>query len=331
MSNAPLVEHLEEYADVMVKPIVNTAREDSTFAVFTFRGGKAVSNNIDASKLTSDVVPLEYLREVSKALRDNCKFACDRTLGLWRRYYVYTPDSMFVMGWVAYGDYGLDTPTGDKFVVGSHRIINRKYCEDRDQHHMSFSTKMVTAVRSAKRYILPIGHGEVARRTINDTNHTVAAFNSEISSLAKVALSKIGLEGRLTEVSSSDVWAELCHKLDTNNPFLSAEFERYVGEAREKINVWKVHQSASTDMYCVRVYERLGKQVFDVNLISDLPNTYNWRPVHNADFGNRRYNSMDELPEEIMNKISALSICEVGGFVEEVGHRSMNTLYYVYA
>ena len=331
MSNAPLVEHLEEYADVMVKPIVNTARGDSTFAVFTFRGGKAVSNNIDASKLTSDVVPLEYLREVSKALRDNCKFACDRTLGLWRRYYVYTPDSMFVMGWVAYGDYGLDTPTGDKFVVGSHRIINRKYCEDRDQHHMSFSTKMVTAVRSAKRYILPIGHGEVARRTINDTNHTVAAFNSEISSLAKVALSKIGLEGRLAEVSSSDVWAELCHKLDTNNPFLSAEFERYVGEAREKINVWKVHQSASTDMYCVRVYERLGKQVFDVNLISDLPNPYNWRPVHNADFGNRRYNSMDELPEEIMNKISALSICEVGGFVEEVGHRSMNTLYYVYA
>ena len=331
MSNAPLVEHLEEYADVMVKPIVNTARGDSTFAVFTFRGGKAVSNNIDASKLTSDVVPLEYLREVSKALRDNCKFACDRTLGLWRRYYVYTPDSMFVMGWVAYGDYGLDTPTGDKFVVGSHRIINRKYCEDRDQHHMSFTTKMVTAVRSAKRYILPIGHGEVARRTINDTNHTVAAFNSEISSLAKVALSKIGLEGRLAEVSSSDVWAELCHKLDTNNPFLSAEFERYVGEAREKINVWKVHQSASTDMYCVRVYERLGKQVFDVNLISDLPNQYNWRPVHNADFGNRRYNSMDELPEEIMNKISALSICEVGGFVEEVGHRSMNTLYYVYA
>lgn len=245
---------------------------------------------------------------------------------------MYTPDSMFVMGWVAYGDYGLDTPTGDKFVVGSHRIINRKYCEDRDQHHMSFSTKMVTAVRSAKRYILPIGHGEVARRTINDTNHTVAAFNSEISSLAKVALSKIGLEGRLAEVSSSDVWAELCHKLDTNNPFLSAEFERYVGEAREKINVWKVHQSASTNMYCVRVYERLGKQVFDVNLISDLPNQYNWRPrVHNADFGNRRYNSMDELPEEIMDKISALSICEVGGFVEEVGHRSMNTLYYVYA
>jgi hypothetical protein len=40
---------------------------------------------------------------------------------------------------------------------------------------------------------------------------------------------------------------------------------------------------------------------------------------------------MDELPEEIMNKISALSICEVGGFVEEVGHRSMSTLYYVYA
>ena len=322
--NAPLVEHLEEYADVM--------NEDSTFVVFTFRGGKAVSNNIDASKLTSDVIPLEYLQEVSKALRDNCKFACDRTLGQWRRYYVYTPDSLFIMGWVAYGDYGLDTPTDDKFVVGSHRIINRKYSEDRDQHHMSFSTKMVTAVRSAKRYILPINHGEVARRTINDTKHTVNMFNSEVSSFAKVALSKIGLEGRLAEVSSSDVWAELCHKLDTNNPFLSAEFERYVGEAREKINVWKVHQSASTDMYCVRVYERLGKQVFDVNLISDVPNQYNWRArVHNTDFGNRRYNSMDELPEEIMNKISALSICEVGGFVEEVGHRSLSTLYYVYA
>lgn len=323
MSNAPLVGHLEEYADVM--------REDSTFAVFTFRGGKAVSKNIDESKLTADMIPLEYLREVSKALRDNCKFACDRTLGLWRRYYVYTPDSLFVMGWVAYGDYGLDTPTGDKFVVGAHSINNNKYSQDRDQHNMAFSTKMVTAVRNAKRHILPIGHGEVARRTINDTKHTVTLFDTKVSSSAKVALSKIGLEGRLSEVSSSDVWAELCYKLDTNNPFLSAEFERYVETARDKVNVWKVHQSASTDMYCVRVYERLGKQVFDVNLISDLPDQYNWRPVHNTQFGNRRYNGVDELPEEIMDKISALSICEVDGFVEEIGHRSMDTLYYVYA
>jgi len=327
MSNEPLVEHLEEYADVM--------REDNgaSWAVFTFRGGKAVSKNIDASKLTADVIPLEYLREVSKALRDNCKFAFGRTLGSWRRYYVYTPDSMFIMGWVAYGDYGLDTPTGDKFVVGSHSITNKKYSGDRDQHRMSFSTKMASAVRNAKRHILPIGHGEVARRTINTTKNVLNCADSEIRSLARAALKKIGLEGNeLESASSSDVWAELCHKLDTNNPFLSAEFERYVGEAREKINVWKAHRSASTSMYCVRVYERLGKQVFDVNLISDVPNQYNWRTnLHNTEFGNRRYNSMDELPEEIMNKVSALSICEVGEFVEEIGHRSMSTLYYVYA
>ena len=75
-------------------------------------------------------------------------------------------------------------------------------------------------------------------------------------------------------------------------------------------------------MYCIRVYERLGKQAFDVCPIEN-PNGV----ARNQDFEWAMY--YDDLPEGVLGKLSTLSICEDNAYVPQVGYRHSEAVFYV--
>jgi|TARA_R110000744_G_scaffold81067_2_gene159425 hypothetical protein len=308
-------------------PLVEELETSVRFFTFSFTDSKYAPIR---ESLQEDNAPLIYLRQVSEGLRHAYKFACKTDKGMIKRYYVYDPNDIYVMGWVSYGDFSLAHNQPDKYVVYSTNITNNKYDSYRSQHHIKMSENMATAIRNAKRYLLPINHKEVVKRTLGDTKDKLSDFGREVRSLASAGMAKLGLSDGIRNIVKSPAWIELCHKLDADQHFLSAECKDDLVNARRAIKLYTDHESLTVNMYAVRVYERLGEQTFDVILIPDVVNAYLYNLHIDEEHGSRRYRA-ETLPKEIMDKVAVLSICEVGNFVEEVGHRSMETLYYVYA
>jgi len=77
-------------------------------------------------------------------------------------------------------------------------------------------------------------------------------------------------------------------------------------------------------MWFVRVYERMGQQMFDVLTIDNAESTY--RAQMSDDVS--RYTA-DDLPEEIMQKLSVLNILSKDDYVDDVGFSAGEGMFYV--
>ncbi len=75
-------------------------------------------------------------------------------------------------------------------------------------------------------------------------------------------------------------------------------------------------------MYAVRVYERLGKQAFDVCPVGDMHNMERTRLLEFDTY-------YGDLPDGVLGKLSTLSICGVGDYIPQVGYRHSEALFYV--
>ena len=315
-------------------PLVSDLETNKTWLTFTFADMKspqfrlpAVSGN---GNTTDHQYLIPYIKEVSKGLRHAYKFAV-KNKDYERRYYVYDPNDLFVLGWIGYGDFSLSDNGPLKYVVYATNVSNNKYDDYRQQHHMRMSENFSTAVRNAKKHLLPIPHIEVGRRTLDETRDKVSDFLGSTKQQLRTNLDKLGVSTNIANCKKSQVWLELCHKLDVEQQFLSAEFKDILVKARSLFKVIEEREFVPINMYCVRVYERLGQQTFDVILIPNLPRAYNLNLTIDNEYGSQRYSSAETLPPEILSKVSVLAICNVGDFIEDVGHRNMETLYYVYA
>jgi len=315
-------------------PLVSDLETNKTWLTFTFAEMKSPQFRLPTTS-TGDTTErlLPYIKEVSKGLRHAYKFACSirGDDGKIRRCYVYDPNDLFVLGWIGYGDFSLSDDGPLKYVVYATNVSNNKYDDYRQQHHMRMSENFSTAVRNAKKHLLPIPHIEVGRRTLDETRDKVSDFLGSTKQQLRTNLDKLGVSTNIANCKKSQVWLELCHKLDVEQQFLSAEFKDILVKARSLLKVIEEREFVPINMYCVRVYERLGQQTFDVILIPNLPRAYNLNLTIDNEYGSRRYNSAETLPPEILSKVSVLAICNVGDFIEDVGHRNMETLYYVYA
>ena len=281
-------------------------------------------------------MPLEYLKAVSKGLRNGYKFGCmnGHIRSPKRQYFIYNPDDLYVLGFVDYGDYSLGQDGDNKYVVYSTSITNNKYDSYRLQHRMKMSENQETAIRTAKRHLLPISHKEVVQRSFIATLDKLEESKRELDGELRHAVEKIqGLGTRADRLNKSRLWLELCHKVDSEQHFLSAELKSEVVDIRRLMKDVEERDSLPASGYCVRVYKRLGEQNFDVVRIPDLHEMRGWSSdtIFDSNYGTKRYTKAECLPSEIMSKLAVLAICEVGDYVEEIGHRNMETLYYVYA
>ena len=86
----------------------------------------------------------------------------------------------------------------------------------------------------------------------------------------------------------------------------------------------KAFSGNDIDVDYVRIYEKYGKQVFDVvPLIRE--------DSYRSALGNLTTYDKDKVPEDVMGKVSVLSMVENGHWVDDVGYRVDATMFYVTA
>ena len=278
---------------------------------------------------------LDYLLSVGFR---GCKFATtSRRHEAARKFYVYDPTDVFCMGWVGYGDYSIGREGDSKFAVYSPKISNGKYDDYRMQRRLKVTGNITTATRNANRYLLPISHEDVVAATFEDTLYTINKQAASNRSVIRTNLSELGLtHDGVREGQRTEVWKELCHLVDTHHAFLSSDVKDKVTKVREAIRIQDAIGTTCIDLYAVRVYVRREEVKYDVIRLTDVTSVVSISRIREYSgmvdkvHGTRTYRQ-ETLPEEIEGKLSVLSICDVGDFVDTVGRRAMDTVYYVYA
>ena len=236
-----------------------------------------------------------------------------------RRVWVHMPKDPFCLGWIGYGDFQT-TVSADKssYVVYSKNISNWKYGDYNDQYHMAMSVNLNTAVRNAKKYLRPLSTSDMALEKYDEMiTHSEKsksrASNDTYNARDDMLRHSANQPNALIEYMRTLV--------NTGHEFTNKELEgtllNYFKLEKESIEL----KNKVIKTVFVRVHERFGKQVFDVATVVKDGYSNKTQSVVN-------YNR-DNLPEDIMGKISALSMVENGHWVDDVGYRVDATLFYV--
>lgn len=237
--------------------------------------------------------------------------------------YIYRDDCPFVLGWIGYGDFRQGGDGTEMYVVHARTIQNGKYADYNDQHFMKMSTNIDTALKNVKTYIRPYNPVEMAKMHMRDVSSAIGEVSGAVTSKLR------DIQGSIVDVrsygdnSTSRLFTELKHLLTTNHEFVDPSFRTALTDYFAAVEEEKQYKGRSVPMWFVRVYERLGTQTFEVVSIDNAENFY-------PNIGEERstYNA-DTLPEDIMGKLSVLNILNDEQYVDDVGYRAGEGMFYV--
>jgi len=271
--------------------------------------------------LASNSALQAFMAEVRKAFRGALFTPVE---GHKTKVYVHMPNDPYVLGWIGYGDYQTTVTADQKtYTVYSKNIMNMKYADYNDQHYMAMSVNLSTAVRNAKKYLRPLTTKDMA---IDEYDRMLKLADK---SKDKAELIKSNAHMDLLRHTTSGKPNALVEYMRTlisvGHEFTDKELEGSL------LNYFKVEEEANVlkkkkvKTLFVRIYEKYGKQVFDV--VSVIKNPQRWG--HIAD--SLTTYDKDKVPEYIMGKVSMLSMVDNGHWVDDVGYRVDATMFYVTA
>ena len=262
----------------------------------------------------------EVTRGLQFARRKVGTFATGREDERW----VYMPGEPYPMGWVGYGDYQYAGPGEDMFIVCSRKIFNGKYTHG-DQHHMRMSRATGPAVRNAKRYLQNYRPSEMAEVRVGDLRSEIRDVGDKLDKQLTVDARAAGVFGDLTSdpgEGTATLMTELRHLANTGHEFVNAAYGVKLRAMLTSLEEQSMGKGQQLNMSFVSVRQRLGVQSFDV---VDVDGAQDW----NIKVAQESTRYTDNLPEDILGKMSVLSMLENGKYVGGVGYRISDSMFYV--
>mgnify|MGYP003132226841 CR=1 FL=1 len=243
-----------------------------------------------------------------------------------RRIWVHIPNDPYVLGWIGYGDF-LTTAKAmqSSYVVCSKNIANYKYADYNDQHYMAMSINLTTAIRNAKKYLRPLTTKDMAI----DEYDAMIALSNKSKDKAEILRTNalMDLLNHNTSGKTNALVEYMRALVSVGHEFTDKELEGSL------LNYFKIEEEANVlkekkvKTLFVRIYEKYGKQSFDVVSVVKKDKHEGWG--HKAD--SLTTYDKDKVPEDIMGKVSVLNMVDNGHWVDDVGYRVDSTMFYVTA
>jgi len=245
------------------------------------------------------------------------QFGARDTASVW----VYNADDTMPLGVICYGDYRDSGDIGASFVVLARTIRNNKYAEHSgSQHHMKMTNNIETAVKNAKKFLRPWQSVEICRFFWGSAQSAWHRAKSNAERPFNELKDKVfGMSyGRLDKPHHK----ELLHLAQSGHQFMDAEFHKNINEfINMMVELGDLH--ADHQHTFVRVYQKYGKTWADTMVVDSS-----------------RYGSLellnivtyaeDEIPEDILGRVSVLQMMATDEYVLKVGVNIGDGLFYVY-
>ena len=274
----------------------------------------------DADGLLDASTELQTFMNRLQGVFRGVKFVKMRSNKVW----VYYPDEPYPMGYIGYGDFRTEVCGDDQYMVASRKITNDKYGDYQDQFRMKMSGNMDTAIRNAKRFLRNFSPHEMAganakllRSKANDQPEMLGSkFRKSMRELFDHEV------GNRTGAFNGRMLTELRHLVDSDHGFVDGEFGHQLKQMFEMGDAWRESFHKTVNVYFVRVFEKFGKQTFQVTELDDVRD-------YNPRVSDQFLTYTDDLPEDIMGKLAVLSMTEDGNYVDDVGMRVDEGMFYV--
>ena len=275
-----------------------------------------------SNNLASNIHLQEFMAEVRKAFRGIMFTPHDKDV---RKVYLHMPNEPYAMGFIAYGDYQTEVKADQSsYIVSSRHIRNMKYADYNDQHYMSMSINLDTAVRNAKKYFRPLTTKDMALDKEHDMLQKAKDTESRASNTRSNALSDLlAKSNRTLNIEYNPMLEYMRTLVKVGHEFTDKELESNL------LNYFKLEQehealkSKGVKVSYVRIYEKYGEQFFDVV------------PINEKNIGSITETVVSykhaDVPQDVLGKVAVLSMVENNHWVDDVGYRVDATMFYVTA
>ena len=274
---------------------------------------KATAQTKPDTSLSDEVITL--CTELQREMR-GLKFANKSSHQVW----CYFDNHPLTVGYITYGRLQ-DSTSDEMYGVVSHTITNEKYSDYRKEFNTKMTKSLDTAVKLCKKFLRP---------------HTLLDLNNFCKPEMTYGLQKLASSARdtathaLRAIGDDTLWAELKRLYQTNHEFHDPTLrdkltQLYEADARAAEVRDKYKSGNGVRMLFVNIAQTASGQRFECAEIKEPPNSWE-RNFHEA---STRVYYDQELPEDTAGALAVLSMLGEKEFVEGVGFKFSDTMYYV--
>ena len=258
-----------------------------------------------------------FRKRVEGEMKCRTSFRDNETAWVWRE------GDSFTMGYIGYMDMTFSglKEANTKYTCVSKNIVNSKYNNGQDQHHMASSLDLEKAMKNAKKYLRAWSPIEIA-------NISFPAFRQEFRKISNNANNEY-LE-KLNEFVRSfkekqDVFKEMGYLLDSEYKFRFTTVKALLQDIHSRLDDYKETQNRNPIYKFVFVRERSGEQqacILKVDAtnyyisLNTTPDTMTWTPT-------------SDLDDELVRKVSSLSFLKTNDYMDGIGFKAADNCFYV--
>ncbi len=301
-----------------------------------------MSNKIDkfSNKLVAEVVTLPVIRDPSPeelafidAVRKKLRGIQFRQNGL--AYWAYYPDELFARGLISFADVRESYGTGERkptYNVRSPYIENNKTdVWNPDLFFRLSSVNINTAVRNAVKYLREYTPVDIIRVTVDrarDERNRVS--HEEMDDIRRLSSKVCG-----SLVMDKSLRNELMHLYNAGHQFVDPEYGSNVAEYFTKHAAHVENEKTGVSYTFVYVKTINGRHEFtcididDINSVADNAARAMYRSSEEEALdANARVTY--ELPDDVLSKVSVLTVGDNNNFLDGIGYKYCDEVYYVY-
>ena len=275
--------------------------------------------------LTGDLYHSQELKNFRTRLRREMRGVYTKTrdnTSAW----VCMDNEPMVLGWVGYGDYQTSKSGDPKYVVCARDIENMKYSDYTIQHNMRMATNIDTAIKHAKGHMRKYTTDDIAQVFAKDVKRAVNNIKDKARDEFNKAVTNAGIKGSgYGDGSEKKLMVELFNMVHAGHKFVDTEVDTSIRTLMAKTKENDRFGKGVTPVNFLRTYKHYDGMRVDITRIADITG-YRHEPMHEH---KHTYLAQD-LPDDFAGKVAVMSMCEDKHFVEGVGYRVNEDMFYFY-
>lgn len=244
--------------------------------------------------------------------------------------YVYIEGEQMVLGWIGYGDFQSTVTGDDKYVVYARNIRNMRHVEGTDEYFMRSALRLDKAIKNCKANLIRYTSEETGCALARQPKRDFIRLSREADEAYMEVRRNIGLVDR----TNTELGLELITLIKDGYVFRQPELHENISKLSHLKDQYNKHSKNNPrPMDFVRIYKNPREELrADVVKMININAYSSWgrdRPISDRVSGKDMYLA-ETLPESILGKIAVMAMCEDGQFVEDVGYKVDDTMFYFY-
>ena len=253
---------------------------------------------------------------------------------------VYSPNDLFDMGELFMEE--VLEPDGTVYKrfyhVSSHHIANRRFCPYNSpwEYRTRTSKSLDKAIKNARTAIRPNSLADVGRVTLEDMKHYIFDLRSRARTEFQNATSKLGFAPFHIESPLPPLLDDIVRQTDMGLIRMSDESNELLSKFHKARDRSLAVDDTQYARLCWVHMNHAGDQVVETHRVrvgagSLQEDADKGLTSYEKDFCTRNKSTYcNNVPEDVQHKVSVLSMLDDREYVEEVGYKFADSVYYIF-